>query len=249
MDKKWSVDKRQGYEGAFGYDLDRNSSDYGYNLFARLRESEDPAVHKDADDLRKDAKGVNFAAQFDAQAKKLSEMLTIPLNEAQSFLDAKYAMFPGVETWKDEVRQRLMSNGYVTTLMGARRHLAASVTHPDKWIAERAGRQGPNFMIQGSAAEMTKLALARLWKSGVFIDPEVRFYFPVHDEIVWSASSGRMLEVTRVVNECMAQPYSTLQVPILGSISVGRTFGKQVEAGDWFVAEKVEKAMAKALAG
>ena len=248
MEKKWTVEKRKGYEGAYGYDLDRSNSDYSYDLFLRLRKAEDPVVHKDADDLRKDAKSVNFGANYDAQAKKLSETLTIPLADAQAFLDAKYAMFPGVETWKETVRNGLMTKGYVTTMMGARRHLSSAVTNTDKWEAERAGRQGPNFRIQGSGGEMTKLAMARLWRSGVMVDPLVRFYFPVHDEICWSAHKSKMLDTVKLVHDCMAQPYSDLPVPILGSISVGRTFGQQVEAGDWFVAEDVEKAMAKAMA-
>ena len=248
MAKKWSVEKCKGYEGAYGYDLDKSDSEYSYDLFVRLRKADDPVVHKDADDLRKDAKNVNFASTFDAQAKKLSEMLTIPLADAQAFLDAKYAMFPRVETWKEGVRNRLMSKGYASTMHGVRRHLAHAVTSPDKWEAERAGRQGPNHEIQGSAGEMTKLAMGRIWKSGVMVNPKVRFYFPVHDELVWSAHSDAMLEVARVIHSCMTKPYSTLSVPILGSISVGRTFGQQVEAGDYFVDEDVDKAMTKALA-
>ena len=248
MSKKWTVEKRQGYEGAYGYDLDRNSDDYGYDLFLRLRKASDKAVAKDADDLRKDAKNVNFGATFDAQAPKLSVMLTIPLADAQAFLEAKYAMFPRVETWKAEIRDQLKVRGYVTTMLGARRHLAAAIMNPDKWEAERAGRQGPNFMIQGSAGEMTKLAMGRIWRSGIMVDPQVRFYFPVHDELVWSAHKSKMAEVTKLVHDSMAQPYSTLPVPILGSISVGRTFGEQVEAGDWFVDEVVQKAIEKALA-
>jgi hypothetical protein len=249
MPAKWGNAKLKSYEGTYGQGLDRADKDYGYNLFLRLRKADDPVVHKEASDLRGLGKSVNFGANYDAQAAKLSETLTIPFSDAQAFLDAKYKMFPGVESWKDDVRRHLASKGYALTMLGGRRHLVQSVTSPDKWVVEEAGRQGPNAMIQGSAGEMTKLALARLWKSGVFVDPEVRFYFPVHDELVWSASSGKMLGVTKAVNDCMAQPYSTLQVPILGSISVGRTFGEQVEAGDWFVAEKVEKAMSKALAG
>ena len=79
------------------------------------------------------------------------------------------------------------------------------------------------------------------------VDPQVRFYFPVHDEIVWSAHKDRMLYVSKVVHGCMTVPYSTLPVPILGSISVGRNFGQQIEAGDYFVAEDVQKAIDKSL--
>lgn len=248
MSKKWTRAKLKAYEEAFSEGLDNGDGDYSYDLFLRLRRAEDKATAKEADDLRKDAKNVNFAAQFDAQAKKLSEMLTIPLEDAQAFLDAKYAMFPRVESWKEEVRDDLMSKGYVTTMLGARRHLAHAVLSQDKWEAERAGRQGPNFKIQGSAGEMTKLAMARIWRSGVFCQEGARFYFPVHDELVYSTERDLFTEVTRVVHSCMTEPYADLPVPILGAISVGPNFGKQTECNDAypgdtyaFVAEDVQR--------
>ncbi len=247
MEKKWTPEKNQKYHEAYAAGLSTDSPDFSYDLFVKIRKSDNAEDHKEADDLRKDAKNVNFAAQFDAMAKKLSEMLTIPLEDAQAFLDAKYAMFPDVETWKDAVRKDLESCGYVTTMLGARRHLRDKVSSKDKWEAERAGRQGPNFKIQGSAAEMTKLAMGRLWRSGVFVNPDVRFYFPVHDELVWSAHKSIMLEVAHIVHEAMTQPYSTLPVPILGSVSVGPDFGRQVEAdNEEWEEEKVVTAIHKA---
>ncbi len=248
MSKKWTRAKLKAYEEAFSDGLDKADGDYSYDLFLRLRRADDKATAKEADDLRKDAKNVNFAAQFDAQAKKLSEMLTIPLEDAQAFLDAKYAMFPAVESWKDDVRSDLMSKGYVTTMLGARRHLAHAVIGTDKWEAERAGRQGPNFKIQGSAGEMSKLAMARIWRSGVFCQEGVRFYFPVHDELVYSTKRELFTEVTRMVHGCMTESYADLPVPILGAISVGPNFGKQTECNDAypgdtyaFVAEDVQR--------
>lgn len=248
MEKKWDIEKRKGYERTYGCDLDTSDVDFSYDLFLRLYESSDEVVAKDADDLRKDAKGVNFATQFDAMAPKLSVMLTIPVADAQAFLDAKHAMFPRTETWKDEVRKDLLECGYTTTMMGARRHLAHAVLGGDKWEAERAGRQGPNFKIQGSAGEMTKLAMARVWRSGVMCQEGVRFYFPVHDELVWSAAPEKMFSTMQTVHRCMTQPYSTLPVPILGSISVGKSFGQQVEANnEHFEEVKVLEAISKAL--
>jgi len=247
MEKKWQKEQRAAYAAAYADGLDKSDPDYEYDLFLRLRKAADKATAKAADDLRKDAKNVNFAAQFDAQPKKLSEMLTIPLEDATAFLEAKIARFPRVETWKEDVREVLMSKGFVTTMHGARRHLADAVQNENKWEAERAGRQGPNFMIQGSAGEMTKLAMGRIWRSGVMLWEGVRFYFPIHDELVWSAHKDVMAASAKIVHECMTKPYSTLPVPILGSISVGKTFGQQVEAGDDFVDADVDEAINKAL--
>lgn len=241
MRKKWGaewVDRLFAEDG-----VDPAQPESAYNLFIKLRKSEDEAIAKKADDLRKDGKNVNFAAQFDAQAVKLSEMLVISVEEAQMFLDAKYAMFPGVETWKDDVRSRLLHDGYVTTMMGARRHLAHAVLAEDKWEAERAGRQGPNFMIQGSAAEMSKLAMTRLWKSGVMFRCNARFIGPVHDELVVSAHRDDVLEVVRVMNDCMTGDYAGMRVPLIASISLGRNFAEQIECGDTFDAAAIQRAL------
>lgn len=75
----------------------------------------------------------------------------------------------------------------------------------------------------------------------------VRFYFPIHDEVVWSVHRDKAVAVSRIVHECMTQPYSTLPVPILGSISLGPSFGVQIECGEEFDAEKIERAVEEAL--
>lgn len=240
MKKKWGAQK---VAELFEQNPQFTGLDAEYDLFVSLRKSADAATAKAADDLRKTGKNVNFAAQFDAQALKLSEMLLISLGDAQAFLDAKYAMFPRVETWKEDVRGFVERTGFATTMLGARRHLAHAVLSENKWEASKAGRQGPNFKIQGSAAEMTKLAMARLWKSGVLFKLDVRFYAPIHDELVFSVHRDHAIEFIRILHECMTQTYADLPVPILGSISIGRTFGEQIECGDEFDPAAIQKAL------
>lgn len=246
MAKKWTQVVVDGFAEKYGQHLDKTSVDFLYDLFVTLHKKvEDKEVLKKADDLRKDAKNVNFAAQFDAQALKLSQMLIMSVEDAQGFLDAKVAMFPGVEVWKDLVRAQLKRDGYVTTMMGARRHLRDAVLNPNKWEAERAGRQGPNFKIQGSAAEQNKLAIGRIWKSGILFKLNMRFIAPIHDEIVWSVSDLDAVASFKAVHACMTAPYADFCVPILGSISVGANFGKQIECGDDFIEANIVAAITK----
>jgi DNA polymerase I-like protein with 3'-5' exonuclease and polymerase domains len=228
----WGEDKLQEYIEKFGKDLMQDDPDFLYKLFRILYKSEDDEIAKLADDHRKDAKNVNFATQFDAQAAKLAEMLVITLEEAQAFLDAKYAMFPDVEVFKEEVRKQLMATGIVKTMLGRRRHLRHAVLDPNKWERARAGRQGPNYTIQGSAAEQTKLAMSRIWDSGILYNMDIQFIGPVHDELVWSSAPECTYESFEVIHACMCQPYSTLPVPIVGSCSLGPNFGQQIELGD-----------------
>ena len=178
-------------------------------------------------------------------APKLAETLIIAVIDAQTFLDAKFAMFPRFEKWKEEVKEDLSTRGYVTTMMGARRHLAVKLLSDDGWEKQKALRQGPNYKIQGSGAEMTKLSMARLWDSGALWNYDARFIAPIHDELVASVAIKDTVEFLRTMHACMTQPYSTLPVPILGSISLGPSLGMQIECGDVFDEVAIRKALAE----
>jgi DNA polymerase I-like protein with 3'-5' exonuclease and polymerase domains len=206
--------------------------DTQYDLFLNLRRSEDKAIHKMADDLRKNAKNVNFGAQYDAQAPKLAETLIIPVPDAQAFLDAKYKAFPRFETWKDEVKADAERLGYVLTPLGGRRHLRDSLLSQEWGVKDKALRQGPNFKIQGASAEQTKLAMGELWRSGILFRLDMQFFAPIHDELVWSVAAEDALESIKVVVAAMTKPYGNLPVPFLGSVSLGLNFGAQIECGD-----------------
>lgn len=241
MAKKWGTAVLTEMSDRF-----RKDGDDDYDLFLRLRKcKEDPEVAKKADDLRKVAKNVNFLAQYDGQAPKLAGMLIITVEDAQTFLDAKYKMFPRYETWKDEVKAFSRSTGYVKTPMGARRHLRNAILSDEKWIAEGAMRQGPNFVIQGGSGEQTKLAQGRLWDSGLPFRLDMQFYFSVHDELVFSVAIEDAVEAIKAVHDFMVVPYGGLEIPFLASISLGPNFGEQYECGDWFIRENIEAALAK----
>jgi DNA polymerase I-like protein with 3'-5' exonuclease and polymerase domains len=224
---KWGHQKLEGLVSKFG-----KADDTDYDLFLRLRASKEADIHKMADDLRKNAKNVNFGAQYDAQAPKLAETLIIPVPDAEAFLQAKFAAFPRFEEWKDEVKEGVESTGYVTTPLGARRHLRDSLLSDEWGRKDKALRQGPNFKIQGGSAEQTKLAMGRLWDSGALFDLDMVFFAPIHDELVWSVSVEDCLKSIKVVHEAMTQPYGNLPAPFLGSVSLGLNFGKQYECGD-----------------
>jgi DNA polymerase I-like protein with 3'-5' exonuclease and polymerase domains len=92
---------------------------------------------------------------------------------------------------------------------------------------------------------MTKLAMARLWASGALHRFDVVFIAPIHDELVVSVHKDHAVEFIKIMHECMTMPYSTMQVPILGSISIGPDFADQHECGDWFIAENIREALDK----
>lgn len=246
MEKKWGKAKLDEMVKLIEAETPTCADDL-YDIFTKLRKHKDYAIAKMADDLRKVAKNVNFGATYDAQALTLSETIGIPVKDTQNFLDAKYAMFPRVETWKDEVRADVERTGYATTMMGARRHLGKLLQ--DRATANKAGRQGPNFKIQGSAAEMTKLAMARVWDSGVLYDFDCVFYAPVHDELVFSIDRNDAAEAIRIIHACMTDQYADMIVPALSSISLGSDFAKQIECGDYYDAVAINDALYEVFGG
>ena len=241
MEFKWGKDKIRELEERFGIRLDEDQGAYRLFMAVRALPEGDPD-HKLADDLRKLAKNVNFGAQYDSQAPTLAKTIIMPVQDAQAFLEAKHAMFPRFEQWKDEVKSELHRQGYVTTLLGARRHLADQILSDNKWEVSKAERQGPNMKIQGSAAEQTKLCMAALWDSGALFKYDARFIAPIHDELVTSVSVEDALEFIKIKHQCMTIKYMD-EVPEVGSISVGPNFGVQYECGEEYDAEAIQKAL------
>lgn len=237
MVNSWGLDKVEELSEVYGVPMDRP-----YELFMRVLKSSDPDHAKMAADLRKLSKGVVFGSQYDGQAPTLSKVLIIDVAEAQMFLDAKYAGFPRFEVWKEEVKTKLHRNGYISTLLGGRRHLGDALRSTNKWDIAKAERQGPNFAIQGGSAEQTKLAMASLWKSGALHKFNAQFIAPIHDELVCSVHRDDALEFIKVMHECMVQKYLET-VPTLASISVGPNFADQIECGDEYDANLIQQAL------
>lgn len=219
-----------------------------YEAFRAALESHDKVEAKKAKTLRGDAKTVNFGTQYDLQAPGLAVKLKVDEETAQEFIDAKDRAFPGIGTWKESVRKELEDTGYVLSKMGARRHLAHSVLSEDRWVRAEAGRQGPNFKIQSSGAEMTKMAMGQMWLDRIFTGRfNARFYAPVHDEVVFSVHRDDAFECIKAVHKCMVQAFADMWVPIVSSISLGANFGKQIEVGEVPDKARIEAAIVEAL--
>lgn len=235
MRLKWGHDKVDELNKEFGASLPMGMTreEHEYRLFLILRGlgKENP-VGKMADDLRKDSKNVNFAAQFGGRAAKLSETLIMTLEDAQLFLDARAAMFPDVDVAAERAADFAKKHGYALTMMGARRHLRDAMMSDEPGAADRAARQAWNMEIQGSAGEMTKAAMTRFWKSGALFRLRARFFAPIHDELVTTVHKDDALEFIKIKHQCMVEKYASMSVPIVASISLGKDFAHQIECGD-----------------
>lgn len=206
-------------------------ADMPYDEFKALIDDETHPKHKWAKQCRANGKTVNFAELYGSQAKTMSKNLMVTEQEAQAFLDAKGRAFPVVNRWKSEVILQACNVGYSSTMLGARRHLH-NIKSSNTWEKEKAQRQAVNFVIQGSGAEMAKLAMGRIWESGVRDKYDVRFFAQIHDETVFSIAIKDIPDVVPILHRCMTAQYADMSVPIESSVSMGRNFGDQHEMGD-----------------
>lgn len=204
---------------------------FDYNAFNVAAKDEEDVYHKIAKEYRSLGKKVNFTTEFGAMAPKLAETLMCSEAEAQTYIDAREAMFPGVRTWKDAVIAESKRIGYVTTKCGARRHLRDVYMGDDHWLKSKAERQAVNFKVQGSSAEMTKRAEGRMWQIGLVYKYDAVCIGPIHDEVVFSVHKDQLVDFLKDAHWCMTQPYADMEIPIESSISFGPTFGEQFEIG------------------
>lgn len=221
-----------------------------YDDFVGMLESPDKTTAKRAKDLRGGAKTVNFGTNYDQQAPALAIQLMVEESVAQAFIDAKDVAMPRINLWKEEVRLQAERDGYVTTMLGARRHLREALMADNRWEAAKAGRQGPNAKIQGSGAEQTKLALAGMWADRIFDGSRfnARFYMPVHDEVVFSVHRDDAVACIAAVHRRMVQPFAGMKIPVVSTISLGASFGEQIELGEHPCPQKIQKAINKVFA-
>lgn len=213
-----------------------------YLAFLALKTIGQQAVY---DKYRALGKKVNFTTEYGAQAPKLAATLLVDEDEAQAYIDAREDAFPRAKEWKQEVVAEAKKKGYVTTKLGARRHLAQLLQSPDRFIASKAERQAVNFKIQSSSAEQTKLAEGAMWKQKLFTRFDAVCYGPIHDEVVASVRICDLVEFLPLMHACMVQAYADMGVPIVSEISFGPNFKKQIEIGELPTPEAIAKGVTK----
>lgn len=190
------------------------------------------------------AKPTNFLSQYitvGGGAWTLGKKLQITEDEAVEFLEAKSEAFPGIDEWKINRGAEIRSQGYAETLLGARKHITGLFKYHDP---DHIMRSALNFEVQSSSAEMTKLVLAEIWRSGMMFRYDVKFYMPVHDELCFSVAKKDLQAFALELKPIMMQAYANMDIPIVSSFCVGPNFGQLSEieweaADDWLAKQQV----------
>lgn len=165
---------------------------------------------------RRAAKTINFGVLYGMSAHRLSRELGIGFGEAQAFIDRYFDSYPGVRRFMEETLEKARERGYVETLFGRRRHVA-ELNSRARNVREAAERAAFNMPIQGTAADLIKLAMVKL-------EPELpagaALLVQVHDELIVESPRQRVDETVKIVREVMESVWE-LEVPLRVDVGVG----------------------------
>lgn len=163
-------------------------------------------------DMRRRAKTVNFAVIYGQSPYGLSQTLGIPTEEAKKFIENYFKQFPGVKAWTDWILNEARERGYVETLMGRRRYLP-DLRSGNRNLREAAERAAVNMPIQGTAADIMKQAMLRVWQDQKQNKRPWDLVLQVHDELLFEVDEHALKEAVEVVANCMSTAFQ-LNVPL-----------------------------------
>jgi DNA polymerase-1 len=168
------------------------------------------------------AKTVNFGLIYGQSAFGLSQQTELDFDEAERFIDTYFARYPGVKNWLDRTRNLAHSQGYVETLLGRRRYFPELKGTRRAYAGARAAaaRQAINAPIQGTAADILKIAMIELDEQLVEKGLSARMVLQVHDEVVLEVPKDEVNQVVALTRKVMEGAYP-LCVRLKVDIEVG----------------------------
>ena len=180
-------------------------------------------------DQRRNAKAVNFGLIYGMSAFGLTRGTDLTLGESEKFIKAYFEKFPGVKRYLDDTRKLAASQGYVETLLGRRRYFPALKAGTNPQMRNREEREAINSPIQGTAADIMKMAMLQIPASLAKAGLKGRMLLQVHDEIVIECPQHELKETAKVVQKVMEEAYP-LSIPLSTEAKSGRSWGEMSSA-------------------
>jgi DNA polymerase-1 len=170
---------------------------------------------------RRAAKAVNFGLIYGMSAFGLARQLGIGRGEAQQYVDLYFARYPGVKRYMDETRERAREQGYVETLFGRRLYLP-DIRSRNRAMQQYAERSAINAPMQGTAADIIKLAMISVDDWCQRHPDEVRLIMQVHDELVFEVRADAVEAVRdEIRNRMIGAAGDALRVPLKVDVGIG----------------------------
>jgi DNA polymerase-1 len=177
-------------------------------------------------DMRGSAKTVNFGVIYGMSAFGLAQRLGIERDAARKFIDAYFARYSKVREYQDRLLARCRNTGYVTTILGRRRRVDPGAVRSNSSYLQRnqSEREAINMEIQGSAADLIKLAMLHVFRRMRREALRSRMLLQIHDELVFEAPPEEVGKLAALVREEMTEPREKelgLRVPLRVDIAAG----------------------------
>ena len=195
-----------------GEDIHATTAAYVFNV----------PVEQVSANMRRSAKAVNFGIVYGISAFSLSKDIGVSVAEAKNYMDNYFAKYSGVKEYMEQVVERAKECGYVETLYHRRRALPElrSSNFNMRAFGERVAL---NMPIQGTAADIMKLAMVRVWKRLKKERPEARLVLQIHDELIVECPQESREEVETILQEEMVQ-VAALKVPLIAEAHSGKNW-------------------------
>ncbi|WP_421616956.1 DNA polymerase I [Brevibacillus sp. TJ4] len=172
--------------------------------------------------MRRQAKAVNFGIVYGISDYGLSQNLNITRKEAGDFIERYFQVFSGVKNWMEEIVKQAKQDGYVTTLLHRRRYLP-DIRSSNFNLRSFAERTAMNTPIQGTAADVIKLAMIRMKETLKDKGLRSRMLLQVHDELVFEVPEDELETMQKLVPEVMENALE-LNVPLKADVNYGRSW-------------------------
>lgn len=176
-------------------------------------------IEEVSSDMRRKAKTANFGIIYGISTFGLAERLNIPRGEAKELIDGYFSTYPGVKLYMDNAIQKAKEMGYVETIFGRKRFLA-DINSQNSIVRGYAERNAINAPIQGSAADIIKIAMVRIQQRLETENLEAKMTMQVHDELNFTVPIAEIELVKKLVVEEMENAIQ-LNVPLIADFGVG----------------------------
>ncbi len=175
-------------------------------------------------EMRSRAKAINFGVIYGMGARALARQIGVKVAEAGEFIESYFATYPGVKAFIEDTREQARSQGWVQTLLG-RKRLLPDITSQNNRVRAFQERVAVNTPIQGTAADLIKLAMLRLHESLAASGLEAMMLLQVHDELVLETAAADLAVLRELVREGMEGALE-LSVPLVVDMHEGRNWAE-----------------------
>jgi DNA polymerase I len=173
-------------------------------------------------EMRRKAKAINFGIMYGMGAFKLAGQIGVGMKMAKQYLEDYYQTYSGVRRYMEEIPERATKDGYVTTILGRKRFLP-DLNNPNRIAQQAARRVAINTPMQGSAADLMKLAMIRVHRALQESRMSAKMILQVHDELILEVKKDAAKDAAALLKKEMEGVYP-LSVPLLVEVATGNNW-------------------------